>query len=117
MLADEPRTGSTFDERLRGPDRVDQRSRSASSWSWTSPSRSISTTTSTCVLAIRAVVAMAISSVRTRQSLAVREQRYRILAENSSDVVYLSDRDQRVVWVAPGWPAFSGGSRRTLSAR
>ncbi len=50
---------------------------------------------------IRAVVAMAIRSVRTRRSLMLREQRYRMLAEISSDIVYLSDLDQRVTWVAP----------------
>jgi diguanylate cyclase (GGDEF)-like protein/PAS domain S-box-containing protein len=46
-----------------------------------------------------------------RQRVAESERRYRLLAENSSDVVFLSDRDMRFVWIstslgrATGWAA------------
>jgi len=45
------------------------------------------------------------------QALAAREDRYRLLAENASDLVYFADADGRALWVAPtvkaslGWTA------------
>ena len=51
------------------------------------------------------------AQVRAQQAAELSEQRYRLLAENSSDVVALRDRVGRVLWVSPsiatllGWEA------------
>lgn len=44
------------------------------------------------------------------QSLAAREDRYRLLAENASDLVYFADASGRAIWVAPTVQASLGWS-------
>jgi len=41
------------------------------------------------------------AQVRAEQELSAREEQYRMLAENASDVVWQTDREGRVVWVSP----------------
>jgi PAS domain S-box-containing protein len=41
------------------------------------------------------------TEVQARQSLVRSEQRFRLLAENASDVVYQFGRDRRLLWVSP----------------
>jgi PAS domain S-box-containing protein len=43
-----------------------------------------------------------------RDELAERELRYRLLAENASDVVFTADADRRVTWVSPAVTALLG---------
>ena len=58
------------------------------------------------------------TEVEAERALAASEDRYRLMAENASDVVFLTDTDRRVVWIAPavtttlGWdPGELAGTR------
>ena len=60
--------------------------------------------------------------VQARNAIEASEQRYRLLAETASDVVFLADRDGVVQWISPsvsrvlGWPvgALEGTVARSL---
>lgn len=52
--------------------------------------------------------------VRTRQTLEVVGQRYRLLAENSTDVVFELNADAEVVWVSPSVEQVLGWSREQV---
>ena len=43
-----------------------------------------------------------------REALAVSEEHYRLLAENSSDIVFRSTRDSRIEWISPSVAAVLG---------
>ncbi|MEI6623692.1 MAG: PAS domain S-box protein [Actinomycetes bacterium] len=58
---------------------------------------------------VRCLIAADLSSQRAAgQRLAESEERYRLLAENASDVVWQRDADQAIVWVSPSVEAVLG---------
>ena len=52
-----------------------------------------------------------------QRRIADSEQRYRLLAENSSDVVYLTDIDRRITWVSPSITQTTGWTPEDLVGR
>jgi diguanylate cyclase (GGDEF)-like protein/PAS domain S-box-containing protein len=52
-----------------------------------------------------------------QRRIADSEQRYRLLAENSSDVVYLTDIDRRITWVSPSITQSTGWKPEDLVGR
>ena len=52
-----------------------------------------------------------------QRRIAESEQRYRLLAENSSDVVYLLDEDRRITWVSPSITQSTGWLPEDLVGR
>ncbi|MFA7324668.1 MAG: PAS domain S-box protein, partial [Candidatus Nanopelagicales bacterium] len=65
-----------------------------------------------CAILIVGLISVLISAqIRSRrQLLAASEQRFRLMAEHATDVVYLASLDRRITWVSPsiehtlGWP-------------
>lgn len=55
--------------------------------------------------------------VAARQRVAESEARYRLLAENASDVVYLTDTESRCQWISPSVTAVLGWSEADLLGR